>query len=317
MNQTPESKKINQPEVVLEVNGLQKTYWGHLRLRRYRVLKGLSLTVRRGEIFGLLGQNGAGKTTTIKAILGLIFPDRGDVRIFGKRNTVASVRSRIGFLPENPYFYEYLTGREFLDYCGRLFSYSSYERQIRIEALLKRVGMEDRADIQLRKFSKGMVQRIGLAQALINDPDFIILDEPMSGLDPIGRREFRDIILSLREKGKTVFFSSHILSDAEALCDRIAIVKDGVISSEGALESLISSTVNWWEVSYSGPAFESLASGGELVTVRGAESLVRVDSEEALSELLELVRAARGKLISVSPHRETLEDLYFREVSSK
>jgi ABC-2 type transport system ATP-binding protein len=308
---------MSQQETVLSVDGLEKSYWGHLRLRRYRVLRGLSLGVRRGEIFGLLGQNGAGKTTAIKVILGLVFPDAGTVRIFGRRNTVAAVRGRLGFLPENPYFYEYLTGREFLDYCGRLFGFSSYERKRRTDAMLKMVGLEERAGVQLRKYSKGMVQRIGLAQALINDPDLVILDEPMSGLDPIGRREFRDIILSLKERGKTVFFSSHILSDAEALCDRVGIVKDGILGAEGRLEDLLRPTVRWWEVTFSGPEIGALGLSAEPLAVRGTESLARVHSESDLAALLEAVRSAGGVLISVVPRRDTLEDLYLKEVSAR
>jgi ABC-2 type transport system ATP-binding protein len=304
-----------EPETVLQVDKVEKSYWGHLRLRRYRVLKGLDLGVVRGEIFGLLGQNGAGKTTTIKVILGLVFPDSGTVRMFGRSNTVVAVKERIGFLPENPYFYEYLTGREFLDYCGRLFGYSAYERSRRIDAILDRVGMGTRADVQLRKYSKGMLQRIGLAQALINDPDLVILDEPMSGLDPIGRREFRDIILSLKERGKTVFFSSHILSDAEALCDRVGIVKDGVVSAQGRLGDLLRPDVRSWEVSFAGPAFAALGAPGEPLAVRGTESLVRVKSEADLARLLEAVRGAGGRLIAVVPHRDTLEDLYLKEVA--
>ena len=308
---------MQERETVLALDRLEKIYWGHLRLRRYHILKGLSLAVGKGEIFGLLGQNGAGKTTAIKIILGLVFPDSGSVRIFGRRNTVAAVRSRIGFLPENPYFYEYLTGREFLDYCGRLFGFSAYDRQRRVDAMLDLVGMSSRADVQLRKFSKGMVQRIGLAQALINDPDLVILDEPMSGLDPIGRREFRDIILALKQKGKTVFFSSHILSDAEALCDRVGIVNEGVLSAEGSLGELLTPSVRWWEVTFAGPAFESLKARGELVAVRDSESLARVRSEGELDRLLEAVRSAGGRLIAVVPRRDTLEDLYFKEVSAR
>ncbi|MBI3449189.1 MAG: ABC transporter ATP-binding protein [Acidobacteria bacterium] len=307
---------MSQGEPVLEIRNLQKSYWGHLRLRRNRVLNGLSLTVSSGEIFGLLGQNGAGKTTTIKTLLGLVFPDAGAVRLFGRKSTIVAVKERIGFLPENPYFYEYLTGREFLDYCGRLFGYSAYERQRRTAAMLERVGMTSRADSQLRKYSKGMLQRIGLAQALINDPDLVILDEPMSGLDPIGRREFRDIILSLKERGKTVFFSSHILSDAEALCDRVGIVKDGVLGAEGKLGDLLRPTVRHWEVTYSGPEFAALGAAATLVAVRGTETLVRVTTEGELAALLERVRARGGVLISVMPRRDTLEDLYLKEVSA-
>jgi len=304
-------------ETVLAAENLHKSYWGHLRLKRYRVLRGLSLAVSRGEIFGLLGQNGAGKTTTLKILMGLVYADSGAVRIFGRRGAVVSVKERLGFLPENPYFYEYLTGREFLDYCGRLFGYSASERERRIDAILERVGMDDRAEVQLRKYSKGMLQRIGLAQALINDPDLVILDEPMSGLDPIGRREFRDIILSLKARGKTVFFSSHILSDAEALCDRVAIVKDGAVSAEGRLEDLLRPAVQSWEVTFSGPAPDALGAAGDILAVRGTETLARVTSEADLARLLDAIRAKSGVLISVVPRRDTLEDLYMKEVAKR
>jgi len=303
-------------EPVLEIRNLEKSYWGHLRLTRQKVLRGLSLSVAPGEIFGLLGQNGAGKTTTIKILLGLVFPDAGTVRLFGRKNSIVAVRERVGFLPENPYFYEYLTAEEFLDYCGRLFGYSAFERRRRVEAILERVGMKGRSSIQLRKFSKGMLQRIGLAQALINDPDLVILDEPMSGLDPIGRREFRDIILSLKERGKTVFFSSHILSDAEALCDRIGIVKEGAISAEGRLGDLLRPAVRYWEVTFSGTDLASLGGPGQVVAVRGSETLARVETEEDLGAMLARIRERGGSLISVVPRRDTLEDLYLKEVSA-
>ena len=183
---------------VLAIEGLRKSYKGHLSLTHREVIRGLDLNIESGEVFGLLGQNGAGKTTTIKMILSLIFPDAGTIRIFGEPNTSVEVRARVGFLPENPFFYDYLTGHEFLDFYGRLFGYPRAERERRSKAMLERVGMTERAGMPLRKYSKGMLQRIGMAQALINDPQFVILDEPMSGLDPIGRREFRDIILDLK-----------------------------------------------------------------------------------------------------------------------
>jgi len=308
------------PEPVLEIEGLRKTYKGHLSLTSREVIKGLDLRIERSEVFGLLGQNGAGKTTTIKTMLSLIFPDAGTIRIFGQAHTRVALRRRIGFLPENPFFYEYLTGREFLDFYGQLFGYPKTERRARSEDVLAKVGMADRADLPLRKYSKGMLQRIGMAQALINDPDFVILDEPMSGLDPIGRREFRDIILDLKSRGKTVFFSSHILSDAEAICDRVGILKEGRIGVSGRLSDLLSPSVRSWEVTYAGPSFEALSVNGlrgELLSVHGAESLVRVGSEPDLDRLLEAIRASSGSLISVAGRRETLEDLYLREVSGR
>jgi len=308
------------PEPVLEIEGLHKTYKGHLSLTSREVIRGLDLEIRESEVFGLLGQNGAGKTTTLKMILSLIFPDRGSIRIFGRDNSLVETRRRIGFLPENPYFYEYLTGREFLDFYGQLFGYGRGERQDRAERVLARVGMTDRADLPLRKYSKGMLQRIGMAQALLNDPELVILDEPMSGLDPIGRREFRDIILDLKARGRTVFFSSHILSDAEAICDRVGILKDGRLGVSGRLSDLLSPSVRAWEVTYAGPGFETLRLDGHaasLISVRGAESLVRVDDEAGLDVLLGALKAGGGKLISVVPRRETLEDIYLKEVSPR
>ena len=308
----------DRPSPVLRIEGLRKVYRGHLSIGSREVIRGLELQIEKAEVFGLLGQNGAGKTTTIKMILSLIFPDAGSIRIFGVDHTSVALRSRIGFLPENPFFYEYLTGREFLDFYGQLFGYGRAEREARAATVLKQVGMSDRASLPLRKYSKGMLQRIGMAQALINDPDFVILDEPMSGLDPIGRREFRDIILDLKARGKTVFFSSHILSDAEAICDRVGILKDGRIGTCGRLADLLPPSVQSWEVTFSGPSFETLGLNGSqctLISARGTESLVRVDVESALTRLLDSVRTRGGHIIAVAGRRETLEDLYLREVA--
>ena len=302
---------------VLAIEGLRKTYKGHLSLTSREVIRGLDLTVDAGEVFGLLGQNGAGKTTTIKMILSLIFPDAGSIRIFGEKQTNVLVRERVGSLPENPFFYEYLTGQEFLDFYGQLFGYTRAERNRRSGEVLEKVGMTSRADMQLRKYSKGMLQRIGMAQALINDPDFVILDEPMSSLDPIGRRDFRDIILDLKARGKTVFFSSHILSDAEAICDRVGILKEGRVGLCGTLSDLLEQTVQAWEVAFTGPAFASLninGFAGELISEHGPESLVRVETEKELLKLLGAVQESRGTLISVTGHRATLQDIYLREV---
>jgi ABC-2 type transport system ATP-binding protein len=304
----------------LSLEKVRKTYKGHLSLTSREVIRGLDLTVRPGEVFGLLGQNGAGKTTTIKMILSLIFPDAGTIRIFGEPSSSVAVRHRIGFLPENPFFYEYLTGREFLDFYGRLFGHDAATRRRRAAEVLEAVGMASRADLPLRKYSKGMLQRIGMAQALLNDPDLVILDEPMSGLDPIGRREFRDLILGLKSRGKTVFFSSHILSDAEAICDRVAILKDGTLGRCGRLSELLSPDVRAWEVTFSGPSLDDLASRGvraEMISARGPETLARVTTQEDLDRLLEAIRSARGRLISVGARRDTLEDLYLREVAGR
>src|SRR5919199_1873887 len=225
---------------VIEITNLTKDYEvGFWRKRKVRALDNLSLSVDRGQIFGFLGANGAGKTTTLKLLMRLMFPTGGSVRILGHDIQDVSMHQRIGYLPENPYFYDYLTAREFLDYCAQIFGYTSASRKRRAADLLARVRLDEkRWDTQLRKFSKGMLQRVGLAQSLINDPEIVFLDEPMSGLDPVGRREVRDLIASLRDEGKTVFMCSHILSDIEVLCDRVAILKHGRLAQVGFLDEL-------------------------------------------------------------------------------
>src|ERR687883_421498 len=225
---------------VIEIENLTKDYEvGFWRKRRVRALDGLSLKVEGGQIFGFLGANGAGKTTTLKLLMRLIYPTSGRARILGRDIGDVQMHARIGYLPENPYFYDYLTAREFLDYCAELFGYDRTERKRRTTEMLARVHLEEKNwDKQLRKFSKGMLQRVGLAQAIINDPEVVFLDEPMSGLDPVGRREVRDLIASLRAVGTTVFFSSHVLSDIEVLCDRAAVLRKGRLAHIGRLEEL-------------------------------------------------------------------------------
>ncbi len=296
---------------VVELRGLTKIYRGHLGLGRSVALDGLDLLVEPGQVFGLLGPNGAGKTTTLKLILGLLRPDRGEVRLFGQPASNRAVRARLGYLPENPYFYDYLTAEEFLDFYGRLQGLTRVERQAKVRATLERVGLASRASTALRKFSKGMVQRLGLAQAIQHDPELVILDEPMSGLDPIGRREVRDLILELRRSGRTVFFSSHILQDAEMICDRVAVLDRGRLRATGRLGDLVSSAVRWFEVSVRGAmpvgAFDVLSS-------EGVEHLLRVPNVDALGQLLEATRRAGGQVLSVWPRRDTLEDLFLREI---
>src|SRR4029078_12935181 len=225
---------------VVEINNLTKDYEiGFLRKRKVRALDGLTLSIEGGQIFGFLGANGAGKTTTLKPLIRLIFPTAGGARILGQDFQNVSVHQRIGYLPENPYFYDYLTAREFLDYCAQIFGEPAATRKKRAADLLARVKLDEkRWDTQLRKFSKGMLQRVGLAQSLVNDPEIVFLDEPMSGLDPVGRREVRDLIAALREEGKTVFMCSHILSDIEVLCDQVAILKRGKLAQLGYLDEL-------------------------------------------------------------------------------
>src|SRR5262245_33275495 len=299
---------------VLELLDIHKSYRSHLSIRKYWILRGLSLSIREGEIFGAIGTNGAGKTTTIKLALGLIFPDAGVVRLFGEEISRVALRCRVGFLPENPYFYDYLTGEEFLDFHARLFGLAAAARRRRVRDLLERVGLANRGDRQLRVYSKGMLQRIGLAQALINDPEFVVLDEPMSGLDPIGRREVRDIILDLKARGRTVFFSTHILSDTEMICDRVGMIVRGTLKAIGPVEDLVRAETPFWEVTLRWDAGQALPDIGRVVSRREDRILVRVETQADLHRLVSTVTARDGRLVSVSPARHSLEDLLLREV---
>ena len=298
---------------ILELSGVSKSYRTHLSLRRYWILRDLSLEIRKGEIFGFIGTNGAGKTTAIKLALGLIAPDAGTIRLFGEDSRDPALRRRLGFLPENPYLYDYLTGAEFLDFHGRLFGMTAADRRRRVPEMLERVGLANRGDRQLRHYSKGMLQRIGLAQALINDPEFVILDEPMSGLDPIGRREVRDIILDLKARGRTVFFSTHILSDTELICDRVGILVKGSLRAVGSIDDLVSSEVRFWEVALRGMRPEKIPCG-RLVSQRDDQLLVRVESRSDLTRILSSLNGGEAMLLSVTPTRQSLEDLFLREV---
>ena len=300
---------------VLELQNIHKSYRSHLSIRKHWVLRGLSLAIEPGEIFGFIGTNGAGKTTTIKLALGLIFADSGSVRLFGQEAAQVELRRRVGFLPENPYLYDYLTGEEFLDFHARLFGLDAPARRGRVRELLERVGLANRGDRQLRHYSKGMLQRIGLAQALINDPDLVILDEPMSGLDPIGRREVRDIILDLKARGRTVFFSTHILSDTEMICDRVGLLVRGSLKAVGRIDELVAREVPYWEVALHGLADGNLPCG-EVVSRRDDGILVRVDSQGDLHRLLLILNGRGARLVSVTPGRQSLEDLFIREAKA-
>jgi ABC-2 type transport system ATP-binding protein len=301
---------------VLELDGISKSYRTHLSLRKYWILRDLGFSVEQGEIFGFIGNNGAGKTTTIKLALSLIFPDCGAVRLFGKEASDPESRERVGFLPENPYFYDYLTGAEFLDFHARLFGLPADERRCRVGDLLDRVGLGNRGGRQLRHYSKGMLQRIGLAQALINDPELVILDEPMSGLDPIGRREVRDLILDLKARGRTVFFSTHILSDTEMICDRVGLLVRGRLKALGRVEDLVQAEPGVWEVTLRGIPEHSLPCG-QVVSRRDDRLLVRVDSQGDLHRLVAALQRHAASLLSVTPARRSLEDLLVREVARR
>jgi ABC-2 type transport system ATP-binding protein len=307
-----DDREVEAPAIRL--TGLAKAFRGHLGIGRSVAVAGLDLVVRRGEVFGLLGPNGAGKTTTIKMLVGLLRPDRGEVRLLGGPPTDAGVRARIGYLPENPYFYDHLTAEEFLDFYARLQGIPRPARRARVRTTLARVGLAERANVPLRKFSKGMVQRLGLAQALQHEPELLILDEPMSGLDPIGRREVRDLILGFRAAGSTVLFSSHILQDAEMICDRVGILEAGRLRSVGRLDTMISSAVEWFDVSVRSTAPERLPA--ELLSRDGLHCLLRVGDVEALGRLLAVIRDRGDEVTSIWPKRQTLEDLFLRELSS-
>jgi ABC-2 type transport system ATP-binding protein len=306
--------------LALEIKNLTKDYAvGFWRKRMVRALDGLNLEVGAGEAFGLLGPNGAGKTTTLKILMRLIYPTAGEARILDRPLDDMQMRARIGYLPEQPYFYDYLTARELLFYYGKLFDIPKADLAPRVESLLRRVGLIDSADKQLRKFSKGMLQRAGLAQALINDPEVLFLDEPMSGLDPLGRREVRDLITSLREQGKTVCFSSHVLSDVEALCDRVAILNKGRLIESGKLADILKSRSNQMEAIVTGVDEGALVEIRQLaaevkVTAEGAR--VRLNGDREIEVLLMIVHRAGGRLVSINPVRESLEDLFVREVSA-
>ena len=307
---------------VVEINNLTKDYEvGFLRKRKVRALDGLSLTVNQGEIFGFLGANGAGKTTTLKLLMRLIFPTEGSARILDHDIAEVSMHSLIGYLPENPYFYDYLTALEFLNFCGQIFGLSKVDRHNRAKQLLSRVKLEEgKWNIQLRKFSKGMLQRVGLAQALINDPEVVFLDEPMSGLDPIGRREVRDLIAALRKEGKTVFMCSHILSDIEVLCDRVAILRGGRLAHVGYLDELRQQVGgrNFVEVNISGIDEATLSSylpSGNtfLVTSTPVGLRVEISEEKDVDSVIAALRKAGGKLVSVQPLRQSLEELFLNQ----
>ena len=304
---------------VVQIDNLTKDYdVGFWRRRKVRALDGLSLHVNEGEIFGFLGANGAGKTTTLKLLMRLMFPTSGKARILGRDISDLTMHNHIGYLPENPYFYDYLTAREFLDYCGRLFGSAPAARKQRTTELLTRVHLDTKSwDVQLRKFSKGMLQRVGLAQALVNDPAIVFLDEPMSGLDPVGRREVRDLIAGLRQEGKTVFMNSHILSDIEVLCDRVAILKRGKLAHVGALDELRrrAGEHDRIEVVASGTDAASLLSHltdpGRFQVSSTANGLrIEVPDEQFVDEVLAALRQTGGKLVSVQPVRQSLEELF-------
>lgn len=312
-------------EYAVEIEGLSKDYeTGFWRKRKVRALEKLTLNVRPGQIFGFLGGNGAGKTTTIKILMRLMFPTEGTAKILGQDIADVGMHSRIGYCPENPYFYDYLTAAELMDYFGRLFGYDAKTRTQRSEELLTAVGLEPvEWKRQLRKYSKGMLQRVGLAQALVNDPEIVFLDEPMSGLDPVGRREIRELISGLRDKGVTVFMSTHILSDIEAMCDEVAILRGGRLAASGNLNDLLTRAGEQrsLEISVQGIRAEAIREqvefiAGASIKAKPSGAIVEVLDESDVEAALAVIREAGGHLISIQPVKQSLEELFVREAST-
>ena len=296
---------------------LKKTFRTPFRRKKVEALRGVSFTVKRGHIFGFVGPNGAGKTTTIRTLMGLIRPSAGSAAILGQAIPSRAARTRVGFLPEAPYFYDYLTVDELLDLAGRLFGLSRDVRKQRADALIAKVGLTRARSQSLKKFSKGMLQRAGLAQALMNDPDVVVLDEPMSGLDPIGRKEVRDLMLELRDQGKTVFFSTHILSDVEAITDEVAIIARGQLQAQGTRDELVKRAVVGTELTVRLPEDVAELTANATRTLRTGELLTVVLPADAdVDAWIQRAHAAGAKIVSVSPRHETLEDLFMRQVAS-
>jgi ABC-2 type transport system ATP-binding protein len=298
---------------ILRFEDVEKSLPFGFWLRKKKVLKGVSLAVEPGEIYGFLGPNGAGKTTSIKCLLGLLFPDSGSVELFGEPGPTLAARRRLGYLPERPYFYPHLKGRELLEYFGRLFGQRGSVLHDKCAELLELVGLPDDGEKLLGQYSKGMLQRLGVAQALINDPDLVILDEPMSGLDPIGRREVKDLIMSVKQRGATVFFSSHILSDAEALCDRVCLLVDGKLRLQASVDELLDERVEYWQAASEGLAADALP-GYEAQTTQGDLTFYRLGTEDEVDRWVDAVRGAGGRVYRVTPQRATLEDYFVATV---
>ncbi|MEO6590012.1 MAG: ABC transporter ATP-binding protein [Pyrinomonadaceae bacterium] len=309
---------------VIEIENLSKDYEvGFFKKKKVRALDDLTLQVEGGQIFGFLGGNGAGKTTTIKILMSLIFPSTGRAKILGEDISNTAMHAKIGYCPENPYFYDYLSARELMNYFGELFGLDTAKRNQKTEELLTKVGLEEKDwNKQLRKFSKGMLQRVGLAQSLVNEPEIVFLDEPMSGLDPMGRREIRELIAELREKGTTVFMSTHILSDIEALCDNVAILRQGKLAATGNLNELLtkSGESQQFEIVVKGVAADALKSevekiGGASLSAKANGATIHVLEEKDIDGIMKLTRENGGSLVSIQPVKQSLEELFVKETN--
>lgn len=311
-------------ELAIEVRDLVKTYRTPFRRRKVEALRGVTFAVERGRVFGFLGPNGAGKTTTIRILMGLISASSGACKIMGHALPSQAARGRVGFLPEHPYFYDYLNVSELLDLAGRLFGMDHRARKRRADELIAKVGLQHARSQSLKKFSKGMLQRAGLAQALMNDPEVVVLDEPTSGLDPVGRKEVRELILELREAGKAVFFSSHILSDVETIADEIAIVARGQIQAQGTPRELVSQALHGTEIvlrlagaeEQVQAQSEELRAGSKAARSSGDELSVTLPPEADLEAYLSKAIGLGAKVVSVVPRHETLEAVFLRQIAS-
>lgn len=306
---------MSEPAVVFEVRDVKKTFHVGFFRKKVEALSGVSFAVRRGETFGILGPNGAGKTTTLKCALRLVTPTSGDISIFGRPPSERAAMARVGYMPENPYVYQYLTPLEFLDLAGRLVGMEANERRRRTDEILEQVGLTEAKSRPIGKFSKGMTQRVGLAQSLLHDPELLILDEPMSGLDPIGRKQVRDLLMTQRKRGKTLIFTSHILSDVEMLCDRVVMIDRGRVTADGTLGTLLRPEVRRVDIELGGASSELLDSlralGAEVVGF-GNDHHIRCEGSSLVPEVLARALAAKAEVLAVTPRRETLEDLFIR-----
>jgi len=305
----------------IETESLTKDFpVGFWRPRPYRALDNLTLQVESGEVFGFLGPNGAGKSTTLKLLMQLLYPTSGSARILGRPVGDVSVRQRIGFLAENPYYYDYLTAEELLSYFGRLFGYRGADLATRVAHVLDDAGLGAERRMRLRQFSRGMLQRVGLAQALINDPEVVFLDEPMSGLDPLGRRQVRDLILRLRARGATVFFSSHILSDAEALCSGVAIMAQGKMVASGKLTDILAFELKGWELIVANVTDDMRAElerrARRVTLLAHGRYMLDMAPDADPSRLLHELSGRGIEVVSLNPVRETLEDYFVQTVAA-
>ena len=303
---------------MLQLKHVNKFYSTGLFPKKIPAIQDLNLEIRKGEVFAFLGPNGAGKTTTIKLILNIIFPDSGEITINGISNRDKNSRRKIGYLPDQPYFYDYLTAKEYLAFTAQLYDLPRSVYKHRIPEVLNLVGLKGKEGLQLRKFSRGMLQRLGLAQALIHDPELLILDEPMTGLDPVGRKKFRDIILSLKEKGKTIFFSSHILSDAEIISDRIGILNKGRLVRQAFLSELLDIKVDSIEITC---RWKESIPNTQMDTTwikmnHDHQSVLITKDETAAEEAIQWILKNRGQIVSVTPHRRGLEDIFMEELEN-